>query len=212
MGQTDREVLEAKINEGLKKEREETKRERKRRLKQESKQFQSGFKKFVTRGDVVELAVALAISAAFNKIVNGIVEFIITPLISIMTRGISMSDWKYVLSEATEDKAEIALKYGSLIEVTLDFFIIALMLYLIIRVLTRIKNRINQAELDRIKAEEIRKKEEARLAAEQAAAQAAVLEAERKAIRDEFFENAREEKKILLEIRDSLINLQNSKA
>ncbi|MBP5293075.1 MAG: MscL family protein, partial [Clostridia bacterium] len=125
---------------------------------------------------------------------------------------ISMSDWRYILSHATEEKSEIAIKYGALIEVTLDFFLIALMLYIIIRVLTRIRNRFHQSEIERAKAEEERKKEEARIAAEQAAAQTAAFEAEKKALREEFFENAREENKILAEIRDSLKQLQNSKA
>ena len=212
MGKADREVLEQRIAEGIEKEKEETKRQRKKRLKKESKEFQTGFKKFVTRGDVMELAIALAISTAFNRIVNGIVEWVLTPLISIMTSGISMSDWRYILSHATEEKSEIAIKYGALIEVTLDFFLIALMLYIIIRVLTRIRNRFHQSEIERAKAEEERKKEEARIAAEQVAAQTAAFEAEKKALREEFFENAREGNKILAEIRDSLKQLQNSKA
>ena len=154
MGKADREVLEQRIAEGIEKEKEETKRQRKKRLKKESKEFQTGFKKFVTRGDVMELAIALAISTAFNRIVNGIVEWVLTPLISLMTSGISMSDWRYILSHATEEKSEIAIKYGALIEVTLDFFLIALMLYIIIRVLTRIRNRFHQSEIERAKAED----------------------------------------------------------
>ena len=207
MSAADQQALEQKIQEGLEKEKEHKKNERKKRIKREKDEFSNGFRKFVTRGDVVELAVALAISAAFNKIVTGVVEFIITPLIAIITSGIKMSDWKYVLAEETAEKAEIALKYGSLIEVTIDFFLIALMLYLFISVVNRIRRRIRKAEIEKRAAEDAKRAEEAKRAAEeQAAAAQARMEQEQA-----FYADIREQRELLAEIRDEIKRLQTEK-
>ena len=138
---------------------------------------------------------------------TGVVEFIITPLIAIITSGIKMSDWKYVLAEETAEKAEIALKYGSLIEVTIDFFLIALMLYLFISVINRIRRRIRKAEIEKRAAEDAKRAEEAKRAAEeQAAAAQARMEQEQA-----FYADIREQRELLAEIRDEIKRLQTEK-
>ena len=73
--------------------------------RKKAKNFLGDFKKFISKGNVVDLATAVVIGTAFNKIVNGLVNFIITPLISLMIDGIDMTAWKYVIREEVLDEA-----------------------------------------------------------------------------------------------------------
>ena len=61
--------------------------------------FWSDFKKFVTKGNVLDMAVAVVVATAFNAIVNGLVKYIITPAMSYFTSGVSINEWEYVLRE-----------------------------------------------------------------------------------------------------------------
>lgn len=103
------------------------------------KKFWADFKAFVTRGNVVELAVAVIIGAAFNKITTSLVNDVIMPIISLAVGGLSVDDWKWVITPEVVDasgtviQAENALRYGALIQTMLDFMLIALIVFLILR-------------------------------------------------------------------------------
>ncbi len=97
-----------------------------------------GFKEFLLRGNVIDLAVAVVIGAAFGKIVTALVDGIIMPLIGWSTGGVSVSDWKYVLTPATVDAAgaevaEVAVRYGVFIQSVIDFLLIGLVIFMIVR-------------------------------------------------------------------------------
>lgn len=138
----------------------ETKAERKQRIKAEKKllkeqkkkikeerakkgitTFFSDFKKFISKGNIIDLSVAVVIGAAFNKIVNSLVNDLIMPLISLVTGGASVSDWKYVIKEATYDSAgnlltaETAFRYGVFLQAIIDFLIVALTIFIILRII-----------------------------------------------------------------------------
>lgn len=214
MSREDKEALQAKIEKGLAEERKQKKKEQKRRLREEQKEFRVGFRKFITKGDVIELAVAVVLGTAFNKIVNSLVADVLTPVISYALRGVDMTDWKKVLAEGTEEASEIAIRYGNVIQAVINFILIGFMLYLIVRVFNRIRGRINQlekeimkkkAEAERLEAE-AKKKEEEIKAAEEKLAREKIAEEERR-IREEqhqIYVNSKEEKEILLQIRDAL--------
>ncbi len=96
------------------------------------------FKTFIAKGNVLDLATAVVIGAAFGKIVTALVDGIIMPLIGFMTGGVSVSDWKYVLEPARVDAAgaevtEVAIRYGSFIQTVIDFVLIGLVIFLIVR-------------------------------------------------------------------------------
>ncbi len=96
------------------------------------------FKTFIARGNVIDLATAVVIGAAFGKIVTALVDGIIMPLIGWMTGGVSVSDWKYVLKPGTVDAAgaeaaEVAVQYGAFIQTVIDFVLIGLVLFLVVR-------------------------------------------------------------------------------
>lgn len=96
------------------------------------------FKIFIARGNVLDLATAVVIGAAFGKVVTALVDGIIMPLIGWMTGGVSVSDWKYVLEPASLDAAgaevaEVAIQYGAFIQTVIDFLLIGLVIFLIVR-------------------------------------------------------------------------------
>ena len=118
------------------------------------------FKKFISRGNVVDMAVGVVVGGAFSKIVTSLVADIITPCISALTGGGKVTG-KYIFRaavEATEDTpavTEIALNYGNFIQTIIDFIIIALCIFFVVRFITKLRE----------KAEALKKKEEEEAAA-----------------------------------------------
>ena len=97
------------------------------------------FKKFITKGNVVDMAVAVIIGAAFNKIVSSLVADIITPLISLFIGKVDFTELKIILREATETMPELTLNYGVFIQYIFDFLIIALTVFVMVKVFTKLK-------------------------------------------------------------------------
>ncbi len=118
------------------------------------KKFFSEFKSFITRGNVIDLAVAVIIGAAFNKITTSLVNDVIMPIISLAVGGLSVSDWKWVITPEVTDangvviQAENALRYGNLIQTVLDFLLIALIVFLIMRIAKSADRSIRQLALE----------------------------------------------------------------
>ena len=107
----------------------------------------SEFKEFISRGNVVDLATAVVIGAAFGKIVTALVDGIVMPVIGFLTGGVSVSDWKYVLSPASVDAAgkqvaEVAIRYGAFIQTMIDFLLIALVIFLILKAYNRVRKPV----------------------------------------------------------------------
>ena len=107
--------------------------------------FIDEFKAFIARGNVVDLAVGVVIGAAFGKIVSALVDGIVMPLLAMATGGIRVDEWKWVLAPEQLDAAgkvatpEIAVKYGAVLQSTLDFLIIALVIFLVLRMYNRLR-------------------------------------------------------------------------
>ena len=105
----------------------------------------SEFKEFISKGNVLDLAVGVVIGAAFGKIVTALVDGIIMPFISMITGGVNVSDWKHVITPAQigadgkEIAAEVAIKYGALFQTIIDFLIIAFVIFLVIKAYNRMR-------------------------------------------------------------------------
>ena len=105
----------------------------------------SEFKEFVARGNVVDLAVGVVIGAAFGKIVTALVDGIVMPLVGVALGGVSVSDWKYVITPAVTDAAGkvvtpgSAIAYGMFIQAIVDFLIIAFVIFLVIKAYNRMR-------------------------------------------------------------------------
>lgn len=99
------------------------------------------FKEFAFKGNVFDLAVAVVIGAAFGKIVSSLVENIITPLIGAISGGIDFSG----LSQPIGD-AEIT--YGAFIQSIIDFLIVAFVIFMVIRLLSKFKKKEEPVEVE----------------------------------------------------------------
>jgi large conductance mechanosensitive channel len=104
------------------------------------------FREFAMKGNVVDLAVGVIIGAAFGAIVNSLVGDVIMPIIGAVTGGLDFSNYYIPLSKsvtatnlADAKKQGAVLAYGSFITLTLNFIIIAVVLFLVIRVMNQLK-------------------------------------------------------------------------
>jgi len=151
-------------------------------MSENKKGFFEEFKEFISRGNVLDMAVGVVIGAAFTAIVNSLVTNIINPIVGLATGGIDFGALKIVLKAATEDKPELAITYGVFINAIVNFLIISLVIFCIIRAFNQL----------RAKADEKKKAEEAALQAKLAEEEAKIP--------------AKEEESIILlkEIRDLL--------
>ena len=115
------------------------------------KKFLEEFKAFAMRGNVIDMAVGVVIGGAFGKITNSVVNDIIMPLISMLTGGIDFSSWKWVLKEAVMEgkeviDPEIAVNYGNLIAVILDFIIIAFAVFCMVKAINKMHDKLSKPE------------------------------------------------------------------
>ncbi len=116
------------------------------------KKFIDEFKAFIAKGNVVDMAVAVIIGGAFGKIVTSLVNDVIMPLISIIVGGLNVADWKWVIKEAvyaadgTIQTAETALFYGKFIQTVIDFLIIALCIFVMLKLILSVQSKFKKAE------------------------------------------------------------------
>ena len=113
--------------------------------------FFAEFKKFIARGNVLDMAVGVIIGGAFGKISTSLVNDVIMPGVSMLTGGVDFSAWKIVLKEAVVDAsgaevaAEVAIKYGSFLATILDFLIIAFAVFCLIKFLNGLHKKKEEA-------------------------------------------------------------------
>lgn len=128
------------------------------------KKFFQDFKAFINKGNVLDMAVGVVVGGAFGKITTSLVNDIIMPLIGKLIGGFDVSEWKWVLTEAveatetTEAVAEVAVRYGNFIQLILDFLIIAFSVFVVIRIISKAREK---AEAKKKAAEEAEKAVEA---------------------------------------------------
>ena len=108
--------------------------------------FWTDFKAFVTRGNVIDMAVGVVVGGAFGKIVTSLVGDIITPLVGLLTGGTDLKNLKYVFTPATETVAESALKYGQFIQNIIDFFIIAFSIFMFVKLISIARKKFERKE------------------------------------------------------------------
>ena len=92
----------------------------------------SEFKKFISRGNVIDLAVGVVVGGAFTAISNSLVKDIITPLIGIIVGGLDLSNLTFKIGDAK-------IAYGSFIQSIIDFLLIALCIFVVIRLFEKLK-------------------------------------------------------------------------
>ena len=120
------------------------------------KKFFKEFKAFISKGNVFDMAVGLIIATAFNKIVSSLVNDIIMPLITFATGAASLADLSIPLRRDIEGNVTLAWSYGNFIKTVIDFLIIALSVFVMVKVVTVSRKKFREFEE---LAQEITKKE-----------------------------------------------------
>ncbi|WP_298348048.1 large-conductance mechanosensitive channel protein MscL [uncultured Dokdonia sp.] len=105
------------------------------------KSFIQEFKDFAVKGNMVDMAVGIIIGTAFNNVVNTIVKKVVMPPLSLLTDGINLRERRYILRDAENEADVVAIGYGELIEVGIDFVIIALTIFIVIKGINRFKDK-----------------------------------------------------------------------
>ncbi len=101
------------------------------------------FKEFAMKGNLIDLAVGFVMGTAFAKLSGTFIDKMVMPLVG-MIQGKDMSDWKYVMKEAVvvgdkEVSAEVAIQWGSFISVTIEFILVAFVMFLVVKGINKMK-------------------------------------------------------------------------
>lgn len=175
--------------------------------------FFKDFKAFITKGNVIDMAVGVVIGGSFSKIVTGLVNYIINPFVGLFIKGSSLSSWKTVISEAVLNPEtgavqtpEVAFLWGTWIQTIIDFLITALCIFIVLRIIMKAKNAMeakkNEEAAAKAAEEQAKKDAEAAAAKAKADEEAAAL----KAKQDQLEACVFNQEKLLSEILDALKN------
>lgn len=193
MGKADMEAMQAKIAAGEERERKKKMKEKQKKLKEKKDGFFKDFKKFITKGNIVDMAVGVIVGSAFTAIINALSNGILKPIINWLLATIlgkdSLSEVYTFLTKVTTVDAEtgeeivdlansIYIDWGNFVNAIINFFLVAFTLFVIARIARRIVNRAKERELAAAKEAEEKKKAEDKAKAEAAAAVAAEKEAQ----------------------------------
>ncbi|MDP2117121.1 MAG: large-conductance mechanosensitive channel protein MscL [Brevundimonas sp.] len=100
------------------------------------------FREFLSRGNVIDLAVGVIIGASFGRIVTSLVEQVMMPPIGLVLGGVDFSNLKWVLAPedpATEAIEEVAIQYGAFINTLIQFVIVAFVVFLMVKFINRLR-------------------------------------------------------------------------
>lgn len=97
------------------------------------------FKEFISRGNVIDLAVGVIIGGAFTTIVKSLVTNLINPLIGIFVGGIDFSDWSFKFQDAT-------FKVGSFINSVITFLIVAFVVFILVKIVNKVSRKSDEEE------------------------------------------------------------------
>jgi len=114
--------------------------------RKEKSKFLEEFKKFIARGNVIDMAVGVVVGSAFTAIVNQLVQGIINPCIGKLFGDINLADYKVVLTAATEETPEVAILYGSFIQAIINFLLVAFSVFVMVRAINRVKDTMTRKQ------------------------------------------------------------------
>ena len=147
-----------------------------------SKGFVDEFKKFISQGSVMDLAVGMVIGAAFTSIVSSLVNDIIMPLVGLLLGGVNFSNLSIRINNFFGGSDAAVIYYGAFLQAVVNFLIIAFSLFVVMKAMNKMKDHA-KAVADKVKKEEV---------------------AEEKAEEKKEENLEKEQIKLLKEIRDSL--------
>ena len=98
------------------------------------------FKKFISRGNVMDLAVGVIMGTAFTKIVTSLVENIITPVLSVITGKVNIAK---LSAKITDD---LVIPYGQFLQAIIDFLLISISVFAIVKLINKIREKFEKKE------------------------------------------------------------------
>ncbi len=161
--------------------------------------FFKDFKDFITKGNIIDMAVGVVIGGSFGKIVTGLVNYIINPFVAIFIQSGNLDSLKIVVKEAQLDAAgavvaeEVAILWGTWLQTVIDFLITAFCIFVVLRIIMNIKKRFESEKIAKAEAE-------AAEAKKKADEEAAAIKARQDALEESTLKQA----ELLTEIRDLL--------
>ena len=113
------------------------------------------FKEFISRGNVVDMAVGVIMGSAFGKIVTSLVNDIIMPLVGVLIGGIDFTSLSFKIQNAE-------VKYGSFIQNIVDFLIVAICIFIFVKIINKLNtiDVLHKKKKEEAKKEEVKKSDE----------------------------------------------------
>ncbi|WP_027159653.1 large-conductance mechanosensitive channel protein MscL [Methylobacter luteus] len=99
------------------------------------------FKEFAIKGNAIDMAIGIIIGAAFGKIISSLVDDIIMPPIGVLVGGVDFTKLAVTLKEATADAPAVTLNYGNFIQTLVDFTIIAFAIFMLVKLINRLRRK-----------------------------------------------------------------------
>lgn len=103
------------------------------------------FREFAVKGNMVDMAVGIIVGAAFGRVVQSLVNDLVMPPIGMAIGGAPFTELAVVLRQATEESAEVAIRYGAFIQTLVDFLIVALAIFTAVKTINAMKRKEKQA-------------------------------------------------------------------
>lgn len=104
------------------------------------------FKKFISRGNVIDMAVGLILASYFGAIIKSLVNDVIMPPVGILLGGVDFADLKFVIKEAQGEVAEVAINYGIFINTIITFLIVSFAIFIVVKNYNKTKERLAKEE------------------------------------------------------------------
>ena len=104
------------------------------------------FKKFISRGNVIDMAVGLILATYFGAIVKSLVNDLLMPPLGMLIGGVDFSSFKVVIKQAEGDLAEIAINYGVFINHILTFLIVSAAIFTAVKLYNKVQDRLIEEE------------------------------------------------------------------
>lgn len=113
------------------------------------------FKKFISRGNVIDMAVGLILATYFGAIIKSLVNDIIMPPLGQLLGGVDFSEMKYIIQAAAEESAggseavaEVAIYYGQFINTIITFVIVAFAIFMVVKYYNKMKEKMEKEEVE----------------------------------------------------------------
>ncbi len=99
------------------------------------------FKEFAIKGNMIDMAVGIIIGGAFGKVVSSLVQDVIMPPIGLLIGGVDFADLAITLKAASGDQPAVMLRYGAFLQTLVDFLIVALAVFFLVKGINALKRQ-----------------------------------------------------------------------